>query len=293
MKRRGAAIARAQRKMVDAEEELRNLIIHLPYHGSTNASTSKTSEAPPAADKQIIKAGFIDDSSHKVILVESDNLGDVLTSMSMSSSPSVYDFQCQEMKYSDRGNPTIISNGVTWRNGNIMLSSEQSLNIEAEGVVMELISVLNGNIGVHVTCGGSLLMTECKISDSGDGLYVNASSSVIANNLKIINCRVDCITVWDGSSAVVTGCELSGAGAAGICMSCNSCMEGTGITIVGAQTNVLNLAGTAKLSLTECKMIRNPGSLGVVNGEATLKLLRCAIDGEFEKGEDATIEIKR
>lgn len=258
--RREKAITKAQQKAHTDRQELKKLmatLLALQQSLGLDLTTSVDS---------IIGADSSTDGGNPdlpVILIKTDNLGDALEMVNFSKTPAVYDFQGQNMKYKDRGFPTITSDGAILRNGRFLLKSDQSLFVDGTAVVvLDAISVFGGGAGVWVGNGGCLTMTACELRDNKTGLYLCG----------------DC-------TARLTDCEISGGKEHGIYMTSNSSMEGTRVCITGIQGEVLHLVDKAMLDLSECIMRKNPGKPGVVEDEASLVLTRCAVDDDRFQGQ--------
>lgn len=264
--------------------------------GLLPTKTTPTPQKPtiplPQPAKELIKGGGSSNTERPVILVNSDNLGDVLQAMSLSSTPAVYDFQGQEMKYSDRGSPTILSRGVKCCNGSIVLESTQSLVVVVDGVELDNICIVGGHLGLGIQSNGNVTLSACEVRGAKFGLWMEGNACLTAHHSKFTE-SADCGVILEGSSSAnMTDCIISGASSDGIYMDGSASMVGNRIQITGTKSNVLNLTGKSKLSLTESTLTRNPGGQGQLCDEASLVLSFCATDGTFSTEDTATVEIK-
>lgn len=203
-----------------------------------------------------------------ITMVTTKNLGNMLQQMHESRTPAIYEFQGLEMRYTDIGDPTIRLNRVTLRNGRITLSNKQTLVVEGKGVVLENFDVIGGKVGVLVEQFKSITLVDCLLRDNGTGLALcaNATASVIDSDF--IGQRMWCISALAGSS-----------------------LEGTRLQITGGRGAALLALDKAAVTLTDCALPENPGSLGKLQGGASLVMTRCAVNGEFERDDTSTLEV--
>lgn len=298
IKRRSAAIAKAQRKAAEANEQLMALIISLiPLNQSPAVVVRKEpaikllEDLPTAVQESTAKTktkGSI--VTAQVIMVTSNDLAGVLAKMGVDDLPAIYDFQGREMSFTDDGDPTIRSGSAIWRNGKICLSAEQQLNVSGGKLALELITVKGGILGVSVRDCGEVIMSACELHDCRMfGLYLDGDAKLKADNLKLTSCGVS-IQLNGNSHADVTNCDISG-GDEGINMSEGSRMVGTQVCISNVGGQVLSMQGQTKLSLTESTLSNNPENPGVLFDSASLLLTCCVVDGDFEVHSPATVEV--
>lgn len=305
MQKRDAQILSALKKNVEAREKLDQCNTDMMNLRETSwrskAETSSAVAAVAAVASGISTMSVSRNTSQAslpvVILVDSYSLHDVFKQMRRNSIPAIYDFQGRDMKFA-RGGEIGSSEmfwGVTWRNGKIKLEGDISLEIYAlgSGMVMESISIFSevGETNYPMQVFGNLTLKDCEICNATIGLHVHSSGVLIANNLKIEKCSAGSLQLVGNAVAIVTDCQLTGAGRAGIIMTDHSRMVGTRVRITGTRGGVLCLDKCSRLSLTDCTMKNNQP--GYVRDAAGLVLTSCALDehGKFEQGSGATVEV--
>lgn len=228
--------------------------------------------SPPATPKSGTGGG---DAEQPVFTIESDNLGDALEKICLSSAPAVYDFQGRTMVYTGQGHPTICTSGATLRNGIFCLGEKQELVVDGKGVVLDHITVIGGRMGVEVFAGGCLTMLDCVVRDSSIGVYLN----------------------YGNSKADLTDCVIRGCKEYGIYAGCQGVMSASRLRITNIAGQVLRMEADAKVTLTACTLRDNPGKPGAVKGNASLVMTCCSVaEGGFDVGGDggtAAVEIKR
>lgn len=232
-KERDAAIASEQEKSIAAHEDLRQLSLSLlpitqaleptpptPPSDSTNPTSGRPSgRATRARSDWTTDPSQLPPSQRRVVKVTSTDLGEVLRDMAdFPHREKTFDFQGLQMQYDEPGDPTIVTRSVTWRNGSVMLRSvpkqresdthTQSLVIKGAHVVLEGVKVTGGHVGVRVAPGGGLMMTGCEVSDVGIGVQLEGSGSLIANDLRVLNCSLDGFKLVGSSTAIVNNCEV-------------------------------------------------------------------------------------
>lgn len=227
----------------------------------------------------------------RVILVpSSDTLDDVLDQMAASSVPAIYDFQDQKMTSTREGNPTIASNGNTWRKGAIYLAGGSlSLVVQGRDITFESMTILGG---VRVLSGGSLTMEKCVVGDSDFGLHLQGSALLVATDVYVVDCKRQSVLLEGSSTATFTDCEITGGENDGLCMEDSSSMDGTRVLLSGIQKNVVCMRGTSKLSLKKSTLKENAGNHCLVAGDAAFVLSSCAVDRGFRNTGAGVLQIE-
>lgn len=271
----------AQDKAVKARETLEKLnTILLPLRKSLDHSGLEAEEITVAGASSRKRAKATISSYQPVILVQSNALEDVLAKMRLASRPAVYDFQGRMMVFKGEGNPTIVSSGVTWRNGKIFL--EPNMDLVFRGCAdlnLESITVLGGACGASIL-SGNLIMTSCEFSKCGVGVQMAGSSSLQARNLCLADCTSCGLSLADSCTLTLAGGTFTGA-ETNIFMNNDSSMVGTGVSITGTRGPIVTMLGKANLSLTGCKLAAGPGcDAGHLYGQAALVMSSCSVYGE-------------
>ncbi|MEW5319364.1 MAG: hypothetical protein WDW38_010521 [Sanguina aurantia] len=177
-----------------------------------------------------------------------------------SSARSVYDFGGRQMRSSSGEAPTILTPGVTWRNGTIVLQPGGCLRVISAGVVLIGMHVKGGACGVNVQSGGAVTMTESGIHSCDVGISLQGSGGLTASDLTLVDCMTRGLELADSSTATVTDCRISGDTPLGIRMHHASSMTGT-------------------------------RDLGGLRHKARLVLTGCTVEGELSNGEESTIQV--
>lgn len=270
------AAAAAQQKAAAAREQLQKLYIALLPLRSPSCNSDM-----PITPAQL------------VIPVTSDNLADVMEKMNLSSHPAIYDFQGKEVGFTRGGDPTILSQNITWRNGKVVLSGEQSLVVKARDIKFDSMYVVGGLNGVWVGSGGSLSMIGCGVCNVKCGVRVEGNGSLIAQDLKLNNCSTNAFALNGDSKANVTDCDVSGSCYYGVFMESRSSMVGTRVQFIGNHRDVLWLKHQSRMSLRECSLMSNCDKPGFLRDDASLMLSHCAVRGEFSTASSASVHVER
>lgn len=193
--------------------------------------------------------------SKQVILVTSNDLGDLLETIALSdtSIPVIYDFQGREMKYKDKSNASLSINSMTWRNGKIMLPAETqlSLDVACTGMVLESISVSGGG-GVRVLDGGSLTMTACEVQGSSNmGLHLEGTGTLVANDVNVMKCIKKGIYLEGSGSLVATNVNVSDSEGSGVALVGTCSMQASNLKVTKTEYGIF-LSGSSTAVLTGC-----------------------------------------
>lgn len=200
------------------------------------------------------------------VCVESVDLGALIEQMQSNHGiPAVYDLQGMVMQYLQPGPPTIVSPGITLRNGTIQLRPNQSLEVESRGVTLHSVSVVGGNTGVIVSSGGSISMTACNIQDVEMGVWLMGNGTLEASNLNVTNARAGGLCMEGRSTATLSDSKLCGRG------------------------RLLFLDAQASASLTGCRLTSETGRPIAVYDEASLQLSGCAFSGAIVQDSTASV----
>lgn len=299
IKRRCAAISKAQRKAIAANEELTELMMSLALLNQPpstqlskepSSAMSHQSSAELLLDQDLEASVTTSSVSERLIMVTSNDLGEVLAMMSISDVPVIFDFQGRRMEFTENGDPTVCSGSQTWRNGEIILTDEQQLNISGGRLVLDTITIIGGILGLSIRETGEVVMSECKIQRSRMfGLYVDGAGKLTASGLELMYCRTS-VQLHGTSSANIVDCEISG-GDEGVSMYEDSSMVGTRINFHNIAEQVLYMQDHAHLSLTDSKLNNNLQSPGVIYDTASLQLKRCVVHGDFQIHSPATVVV--
>lgn len=227
----------------------------------------------------------------KVILVpETDTLDNVLKQMQASGEAAIYDFQDRKKVFIQEGNPTIVTNGSTWRKGAIYLAGgSQSLVVKATGVKFTSLTVLGG---VRVLTGASVTMDKSVVGHCDVGLHLQGTASIFATDLCVVDCKRQSLSLEGNATATFTDCEITGGATDGLCMEDSSSMVGEGVLISEIQENAVCLRGSSKLCLTKSTLKENPGNHCLVAADASLVLSRCVVDRGFKNTGAGVIQIR-
>lgn len=228
--------------------------------------------------------------SERVIYVKSNDLEVVLEMMRASSSPAIYDFQGRDMLYTGEGSPTICSNGITWRNGNVMLGPGMGLKIVSTGVELQSLSVIGGRFGLWVASSGNVTLTSCLSRHADCGIHLEGKGNLVARSLKVMDCKKDALNLTGSSSAILVDSELCGA-KLGISMEGSSSMLGTRILVTGIEGYVLMLNDVAKMELNNSTLSVTPQKLIGVMGAASLVMSGCVSDQKIIRNTLAHVRV--
>lgn len=237
--------------------------------------------------------------SHPVVMVTSNQLADVLQQMARSSTPAIYDFQNRAMHSNGRRDVNLSTDGVTWRNGKIILpppkqprgAGGSSLIVSGRDVVLESISVIGGQIGVKVIHDGSLRMTACEICDANFALRVEDEATLFASNLLIIDSASCAILLTDSATADFTSCAITGSEGDGVYLRDRSTLYGSRMHIRGCENHMICMGDTSLMRLTDSTARCHPGRPGEVNDTASLVFLGSAVDRDFDVADTASLNI--
>lgn len=259
----------------------------------------------------------------RVVQVTSDDLDLVLAQMRSRNAPASYDFQGRSMKFPSKESPIMYSDGVTWRNGTIMLKFTQDLVIFGTDVVFEAMHFMGGRRGVSLEDGASLTMTDCEVCNCDYGVTLLGNSSLVADGLKVTGFSHATICLKGSSSASLTEFELvtNRSGASGIELFGTSSLVGALGSIKSTAGKVISIDGSSKMALSRCDLtgsgraapaktrgintgrdggrlstgrIPKPGSASVsqIMGEALVELKDCMLeDVEFNTATTATLAV--
>lgn len=180
--------------------------------------------------------------------------------MSLSTAPSIYDFQGKLMTFPEGGDPTITSNGVTWRDEINELSEDQILNISSAGVVLDAVRINGGHQGVHVKEGWTLTITACEVSRAQYGIVLSGNGFLLACDLGVTDCTESNVWIGDKSTAKLTRGSITSDGI-NIGMQDNNYMIGEDLNVYGSCSDAMLLRNNAKLFLEICILSGNPGSV--------------------------------
>lgn len=277
-----------------------------PLHGqSCNKRTRADSPAQPAvaltpAVQPTIQPAVTLTPIQRVIMVTSNQLSDVLDQMADSSTPAIYDFMGRCMQSNGRRDVKLVSDGVTWRNGKIVLPSPKldrgaggsSLLVSGKGVVFESITVTGGQAGVKLVSGGSLRMTGCEIRNANFALRLEDHASLVATNLTV--CRsASCAAFLQGSStATLIDCDISESEYDGICLRDSSSLYGTRMHVQGCGDNMISMWETSLMRLSDSTAKCGFGQPGTVNNDARLFMARSDVDGGLITSSTAAVRVE-
>jgi AAA+ superfamily predicted ATPase/nitrous oxidase accessory protein NosD len=142
------------------------------------------------------------------------------------------------------------------------VAASQSAGVELSGIVV----LRAGGAAVDAT-GGTVLLADCELAESGTGILAEDGAEVTARDCRLRDLATDAVHAGGRATVKMTGTTVNRCGGSGVTVGAAAAVTLVGCRIDTVGSSGVAVQGSAKLDLTGCS-IEHPGANGAYAAES-------------------------